>query len=482
MEQPGEKLYASHKRIFVKHVWGKYQAKRWTLFAFLYGIFFLLPWLTIKDRPAVLFDIPARKFHILGVTFWPQDAYLLALLLIALAFTLFLVTAIYGRVWCGFACPQTVGTSIYLEIERLIEGDRQQAMRLDRAPWTAEKIAKRVAKHAAFIAVSAILSLNLLGYFVPMPELLHRLGTLSLTFDNWVWFSFFFALAYSDFGYFREQLCHGPCPYGRFQGVMLDPDSLYVNFDVIRGEPRQFFRKGESRHAGDCVDCKKCVDVCPAGIDIRNGPQYECISCMRCIDACATVMPKVGFETGLIRVGSENSFAGKPLHPNRPRLYFYGALLAVLVAFMAVPIMNHKTTQVDVIRNRSFIYQQMPDGRIANVFIVKALNMDTGSHSYRVRFAGLDAKVMGEDPVITAKSGEVVQQSIALALKPDRDSFRRVLPFKMQLVDADSGKLLAEHPSTFILPDEEHEDDHDEDKPRKDHHKGQAADTQKGVN
>ncbi len=449
---PGHDLYAKRQRIFVKHIWGSLQAKRWMVFAVLLGGFFLLPWLRIGDRPAVLFDIPARKFHILWMTFWPQDTYLLALLLISMALGLFLVTAIWGRLWCGFACPQTVGTSIYLEIERWIEGDRNQQMKLAKSPWTAEKIRKRVSKHALFILISLLFSFNVVAYFVPMPDLLNRTATLGLTPSNWFWLLFFFGLAYSDFGRFREQLCHGPCPYGRFQGVMLDPNSLVVTFNVERGEPRQFFRKEQERDAGDCVDCKLCVDVCPAGIDIRKGPQFECISCMRCVDACNTVMPKVGFKPNLIEIVSENQIAGKP-QKTHPRLYVYAAVLVAMISLIGYRVVTHPITQVDVLRNRSFVYRELEDGRIANVYTVKAINMDNRAHTYKVVIDGLEAQFMGPAPVITAKSGEVVQASVALAVRPTNDDGHHVNRFTFALVDEESGKRLAEAKSTFVMPD-----------------------------
>lgn len=449
---PGHDLYVKRQRIFVKHVWGSFQAKRWMVFAFLLGGFFLLPWLRIGDRPAVLLDIPARKFHILWMTFWPQDTYLLALLLIAMALALFLVTAIWGRLWCGFACPQTVGTSVFLEIERWVEGDRNQQLKLARSPWNAEKVRKFGLKHGLFILVSLAFSYNLVAYFVSMPVLLERTATLALTPANALWLLFFFGLAYSDFGRFREQLCHGPCPYGRFQGVMLDPDSQVVSYDAPRGEPRQFFRKETERTAGDCVDCKLCVDVCPAGIDIRQGPQFECISCMRCVDACNAVMPKVGFAPNLIAIVSENQQAGKPTQKVRPRLLVYGGVLAAMISLIGYRVASHPLSQVDVLRNRSFVYTELADGRIANVYTVKALNMDSRAHTYRIEVDGLTAAFMGSAPLITAKSGEVVAASVALAVEPE-DGERQVTPFTFVLVDTESGRRLATTRSTFVMPD-----------------------------
>lgn len=466
---PGHDLYAKRQRVFVKHIWGSHQAKRWMVFLFLLGGFFLLPWLRIGDRPAVLLDIPARKFHVFWMTFWPQDTYLLALLLISAALTLFLVTSIWGRLWCGYACPQTVGTSVFLEIERWIEGDRNQQIKLDKAPFSAEKLKKRVLKHALFILVSLAFTLNLMAYFLSMPELVHRVATLAFTPANWFWFLFFFGLAYSDFGRFREQLCQGPCPYGRFQGVMLDADSQVVSFDAERGEPRAFFRKGQERDAGDCVDCRLCVDVCPAGIDIRKGPQFECISCMRCVDACNTVMPKVGFAPNLIQIVSENQQARKPAQKFRPRLAVYGGVLLAMVSLISYRVMSHPVTQVDILRNRSFVYSRLPDGRIANVYTVKALNMDNVAHRYRVAIAGLDAEFVGPAPLIEAKSGEVTQASVALAVRPNEAAEEHVQRFEFALVDAKSGRKLAAAPSTFVMPDSEHDEHHERDG-RRDRH------------
>lgn len=447
-------------KIFVKNIWGRFQAQRWKVFLFLLVVWYILPWLRIGDRPAFLLDIPARKFHILWMTFWPQDVYLLTLVLITAALLLFGTTMLVGRAWCGYTCPQTVGTSLYLEIERWIDGDRPQQMRLAKAPWGPEKIKKRVLKHGLWVLLSFALSLNLLFYFVGASETLHRLATLTLTPTNLFFLLFFAALAYGDFGHARDWVCKFPCPYGRFQGIMTDPDSLVVTFDVKRGEPRQFFRKHEERTAGDCVNCNLCVDVCPTGIDIRNGIQYECISCMRCVDACDHVMGKVGFEQGLIRLASEREIEGQPKKKFRPRLAFYGVVLTAVLTTMVTSILMRPSTELDVVRNRSFVYQQLPDGRISNVYMVKALNKDDKDHQYRLEIEGLDAEVIGGSKEITARAGEVVQQNVALAISPDRDD-DSVGKFAFRLVDVESGKKVAQRKSTFILPERHHHESDD---------------------
>ena len=265
----------------------------------------------------MLFDLPARKFHILYMTFWPQDFPLLAWLLIIAAFTLFTVTVSAGRVWCGYTCPQTVWTSIYMWIEQRVEGSRNQRIKLDKAPWSAGKLAKKITKHGMWLGVGFLTGLTFVGYIYPIRDLVYDILTLQVGAWGAAWTVFFTLATYINAGWMREQLCIYVCPYARFQSVMFDQDTLTVAYDATRGEPRGARRRDADRDAGDlgdCISCQLCVQVCPTGIDIRDGLQYQCIGCALCIDACDSVMDKMGYEPGLIRYASERELAGDKTH------------------------------------------------------------------------------------------------------------------------------------------------------------------------
>ena len=304
-------------------------------------VFYGLPWLTWNDRQAVLFDLGARKFHIFGLVFWPQDLIFLTGLLVISALSLFLFTAVAGRLWCGYACPQTVYTEMFMWIERKIEGDRTRRMQLDQARWGTRKFALKAFKHAVWLAIALWTGFTFVGYFTPITTLIDEVATGSLSPWQTFWILFYAGATYGNAGYLREQVCKYMCPYARFQSVMFDSDTLIVTYDPLRGEPRgPRSRKVDHRAAGlgDCVDCTICVQVCPVGIDIRKGLQYECIGCAACIDGCDQVMDKMGYPRGLIRYSTENALLGKTSEKTtgfgkvtarllRPRVVIYAAIL-----------------------------------------------------------------------------------------------------------------------------------------------------------
>lgn len=386
-------LYRSEDKVYPREVKGRFASLRRIAMFVLLGMFYLGPWLTWADRQAVLFDLPARKFYIFGLTLWPQDFIYLALLLIILAVSLFFFTAIAGRVWCGFACPQTVWTEAFSWIERLIEGDRSKRMKLDKAPWTANKILRKTAKQVSWIALALFTGFSFVGFFVPVRELAANL--LSFSSGGWEFFwVFFYGFAtYGNAGFMREQVCKYMCPYARFQGAMFDKDSLIISYDEARGEPRG----GRKRNVdpkdvglGDCIDCTMCVQVCPTGIDIRDGLQYECIACAACIDACDSVMDKMNYPRGLVRYSTEHALHSKPYKLVRPRTIVYSLILTVLVGSLASSIILRQPVILDVLRDRNTLFRDVGRQGIENNFTVRIINKQNEAHEYQLSVRGLD--------------------------------------------------------------------------------------------
>jgi len=404
------------EKIYPKRVKGKFRTIKWVLTSVFLGTYFILPWIKIDGRQAVLFDIPDRKFYIFNVVFWPQDVFYFAILMLLLAMGLFFFTAVAGRLWCGYACPQTVFSDLFIAIERFIEGDRHERMALDHAPWTMKKVFEKITKHSVWLALSFAVSFTFVAYFVPPQELGWRIVSGNLTAAHAFWLFLFIATIYSFCGFFKELICLVPCPYGRFQSALCDQDTLIIGYDVKRGEPRGHMKKGAGGAYGDCVDCSLCVQVCPTGIDIRNGLQYECIGCADCIDACNSVMKKVGKQEGLIRYGSLNIFNGGSTHVLRPRVVLYASILAVLMAGLLYKVTMRAPLEIDVIRNRHALYQKTADGKILNIYTIKALNMDNKDHSFMVKVDGISAKLMIGNNPIQVKRGEVYQTTVSLTI------------------------------------------------------------------
>ena len=401
-KQPLEiSLYEKRKKIHPRNVKGFFQSLRKISLYALLGIFYFLPWLDYELHQAVLFDLPARKFYIFGLTFWPQDFIFLSWALIIAAFTLFLVTAIAGRVWCGFACPQTVWTELFVRIEYWLEGNRNKRIKLDNAPWSLNKIKSRGLKILIWALLALWTGFTFVGFFSPIRELLF--DVMQWTLGPWETFwIFFYALAtYGNAGFLREQVCMHMCPYARFQSAMFDKDTLIISYDVDRGEPRIAGKKkrAAAENPGDCIECQACVQVCPTGIDIRDGLQYECIACAACIDACDEVMIKIGKEPKLIKYTTENEMEGKNASVLRPRIILYMVALVMFIGLFAFTLLSRKDIAVDILRDRNSFYRQVDSRTIENVYKFKIMNKGKTGQQYKItaRGFGKDLTVIIDD-------------------------------------------------------------------------------------
>ncbi len=372
-----ESLYVAEAKVYPREVSGRFARLRTLSVWVLLGIFYLLPWLAWGDRQAVLFDLPARKFFILGLVFWPQDFIFLTWLLIIAALALFFFTAIGGRLWCGYACPQTVWTETFLWMERWAEGDRAARLKLDQAPWSAGKLGRKSLKQLLWISFALWTGFTFVGFFTPIRTLAAEVTNLALGPWETFWILFYGFATYGNAGYLREQVCKYMCPYARFQGAMFDRDTLVITYDERRGEPRGARRRGSDARLqgkGDCIDCTMCVQVCPTGIDIRKGLQIECIACAACIDVGDDVMDKMGSPRGLIRYTTQHALEHKPTRLLRPRTMIYGVLLAALVSGFVVAIATRSPASLDVIRDRNALYRLTDAGEVDNVYTLRILN------------------------------------------------------------------------------------------------------------
>ena len=364
-------LYEIRRKIYPRAVRGWFAAWRWAAVWATQLVFYGGPWLVWNERQAVLFDIASRKFYLFGLVFWPQDVIYLAVLLIVSALALFLFTAVAGRLWCGYACPQTVYTEIFLWIERVIEGDRNARMRLDQQRLSGKKFFLKSAKHGAWLALALWTGVTFVGYFTPIRELLTSAPGAWESF----WALFYGFATYGNAGWMREQVCKYMCPYARFQSAMFDRNTLIISYDAKRGEPR-----GKGKDKGDCVDCGICVQVCPTGIDIRNGLQYECIGCAACIDGCDQVMEKLGRPKKLIRYSK-----GRIL---RPRVLVYASILLAISAGAATSLVLRVPLKVDVIRDRAAIAREVEGGMIENVYRLQIMNTAEQARAFDINVAG----------------------------------------------------------------------------------------------
>jgi cytochrome c oxidase accessory protein FixG len=410
VEKPAEPveqaLYEIRRKIYPRAVTGKFASARWTLVWLTQLVFYGLPWLMWNDRQAVLFDLAVRKFYIFGLVFWPQDIVYLTVLLILSAYSLFLFTAVAGRLWCGYACPQTVYTEIFMWIERKVEGERMARMKLDKEAAGARKIRLKATKHALWIALALWTGFTFVGYFTPIRELWGEVWSADLGGWQTFWILFYGFATYGNAGWMREQVCKYMCPYARFQGVMFDPDTLIITYDGNRGEPRGPRNKSvdyKAKGLGDCVDCGICVQVCPTGIDIRNGLQYECIGCGACVDGCNQVMAKMGYPKGLIRYSTEKAIqqnlqgAQIARRMARPRVLLYTGILAVVTIVALLSLVARVPVKVDVVRDRGLISRDASDPVVQNVYRLQIMNTQERAARFTIAASGIDGiKLLGD--------------------------------------------------------------------------------------
>jgi polyferredoxin len=499
-------LYAAQPKVYPREIDGRFARLRLAAVFVLLGLFYVVPWLRWDGHQAVLFDLPARKFHVLGLTFWPQDFFWLACLLMIAAFALFFFTAVAGRLWCGYACPQTVWTEVFLWIERACEGRRNLRIKLDEGPWTREKILRKSAKQFLWITLSLWTGFTFVGFFTPIREL--GAEVLALTPGGWetFWMLFYGFATYGNAGFLREQVCKYMCPYARFQSAMFDHDTLVISYDTARGEPRGARKRsvpsvlsrseigdrrsgsveigdrrseiGESSAAGstqalprspisdlrspslgDCLDCAACVQACPTGIDIRDGLQIECIACAACIDACDAVMDKMNYPRGLIRYTTENMLTGRGRHVLRPRTAIYAALLAAMLGAFGWGITHRAPLIVEVLHDRNALWRESADGTIENGYTVKLVNKTDRMQHLRIAVEDEGDDDEGQlhgHAEVDVPAGEVA--SVPLTLHGRRDEVHGRHHVELRARNAD-GSIDIERKTQFFAPEKPH--DHD---------------------
>lgn len=497
--------YVKERKVYPRDVSGRFDRLRKLAVYWLLGMYYLFPWLVWNGRQAVLFDLPARKFYIFGLTFWPQDFILLSMLLAILALTLFFTTALAGRLWCGYACPQTVWTEVFLWIERWVEGDRAKRMKLDAGPWTRDKWVRKTIKQVLWVSFALWTGFTFVGYFTPITGLATRIWPFAWNGWETFWVLFYGGATYAFAGILREQVCKYMCPYARFQSAMFDRDTLIIAYDPMRGEPRGARKRGlgsvlerarglldveaaydyvfrASRHPsaaanraaaratialgdagaeaeplpdfapeelGDCIECTLCVQVCPVGIDIRNGLQYECIACGLCIDACDEVMDKVNYPRGLIRYTTQNAIDGKKTRVLRPRILVYAALLAILTAAWIWGVGHRSPLIADVLRDRNALYRVVQDG-VENGYTLKLANKTEADQTYVVTVEspvpGLTLRGAPHEVVVAA--GTVLAEGMTVAAPADIQG-KHAVRFMIESTD---GTVRTQVDTTFFGP------------------------------
>jgi cytochrome c oxidase accessory protein FixG len=454
-------LYQKQQKIYARAVSGWFAGWRWALVWATQLLFYGLPWLEWNGRQGVLFDLAARRFYLFGLVLYPQDFIYLTGLLVVSALALFLFTAVAGRLWCGYACPQTVYTEIFMAIERWIEGDRSRRMKRDAAGWTADRLWRAAAKHGAWAAVGLWTGFTFVGYFTPIRVLWAEAMTLGFGPWEWFWVLFYGLATYGNAGFLREQVCKYMCPYARFQSAMFDRDTLIIGYDAERGEPRGSRGRQtdlEAARLGHCIDCKLCVQVCPTGIDIRNGLQYECIGCAACIDVCNGVMDKMHYPRGLIRYDTQNGMARHHARAQvlrgvlRPRVLVYSGVLLAISAALVASLWLRPPLRADVVRDRAALARLVEAGWIENVYRLQLMNATERRLEVTISAQGLPGAMLRGGEGIALGPAEARWVPVAVRIPPDaaRQAGAGAHPLRFSIQAAGSAALAEK--STFVVP------------------------------
>ncbi|WP_159990945.1 cytochrome c oxidase accessory protein CcoG [Pelistega ratti] len=469
-EEESQRLFTeATAKIYPRSVKGRFASWRIFMIFFTQIIYYGLPWLQWNDRQAFLLDLSARKFYIFGLVLWPQDIIYMAIILIVSAYGLFLFTALAGRLFCGYSCPQTVYTEIFMWVDHFVEGDRVQRMRLDESPWNFRKIRIKFTKHLLWILIAIWTGFTFIGYFAPIRELIVQVVHLDLSLAQWFWFIFYGFMTWLMAGVLRENVCKFMCPYARFQSVMVDKDTFVVTYDKVRGDPRGKRSKKVDPKAeglGDCIDCTICVQVCPTGIDIRNGLQYMCIGCGACVDACDDVMDKMNYPRGLIRYTSEygmlNRLDNKQVRKRlyRPRIFVYVGLLVLFILGLIISLSMRTPLRVDVVRDRGALGREIPGDLIENVYRIQVINMTDKAEEFKIGVKGdamQKAKVLLENTDHNTIMIEPFSNKwIPLVIQAPLEDLQRGEIYKIEIyaktVENASQELEADEESSFYVP------------------------------
>ncbi len=466
-------LYEAQDKIYPRSVSGFFTKWRWVMIWLTQIFFYGVPWLEWGHRQALLFDLEAKRFYIFNLVLYPQDLIYLTAILIISALSLFLFTAIAGRLWCGYTCPQTVYTEIFLWIERKIEGDRAVRMKLDASTMSSKKLARKTLKHFVWIVFALITGFTFVGYFTPIRELSKELFSLSLGPWEIFWVCFYGFATYGNAGFMREQVCKYMCPYARFQSAMFDDDTLIVTYDEERGEPRGGrSRKAEvnTKELGSCIDCSLCVQVCPTGIDIRKGLQYECIGCGACADVCDTVMDKMGYERGLVKYSTQHAITNKWTHKQmvqrilRPRVLIYASILGLIIVALMTSLWLRTHFRVDVVRDRGVMARLSDDGKLENVYRLQIMNGTESVQHYKLSASGINDLEIESEAVSDGEESEHENHDNTIMVNPAEsrwlivdlkipdgslESGSHKIEFKIE--DVESKEIVTEK-SVFLVP------------------------------